>query len=73
MAQSIVYLFYSTVHVKPRLVLASRSSLEQDEATCFSVSHLKQGNIEGKVYCVYLNTKKTVHTVAAFVTVTQPV
>lgn len=59
LAQSVLYLFCSTLYVKPWFALASRSSLERDEATRFSVSHLKQGNKEGKVYCVYLNSKKT--------------
>lgn len=57
-------------HVKPEFFLASRSSL-QDEPTCFSASPLRRGNKEQKVYCVYLNTKKTDHTVAAFVAVTE--
>lgn len=58
-------------HVKPEFFLASRSSLQQDEPTCFSASPLRRGNKEQKVYCVYLNTKKTDHTVAAFVAVTE--
>lgn len=60
-------------HFKPEFIPASRLSLEQDESTCFSVSPLRRGNKEQKVYCVYLHAKKTDHTVAAFVAVTQPV
>lgn len=41
-------------------------------SACFPVSHLKRRNKE-EVYCIYLNTKTTDHTVAAFVTITWPV
>lgn len=60
-------------HVKPEFVPESRSSLDQDEPTCFSVSPLGRGNKGQKVFCVYLNAKNTDHTVAAFIAVTQPV
>lgn len=58
-------------HVKPEFVPASRSSLEQEEPTCFSVSPWRWGNKEQKVNCVYLDAKNTDHTVAPFVAVTQ--